>query len=110
MNPPLHIHSYLKWIPYFPIVLYNYIPRYITILTPVRDLITFLEGDKTPACFVYHAIIECINRLHEIKSQEDQRLSYVVKAIISQPEERLNAQYSLLMLKISFYLTPQILE
>lgn len=76
MNPPPHIHSYLKKIPNFPIIFSKYIPRYITILTPIRDLITFLEGDKSPACFVYPVIIECKNRLHEIESLEDQRLSF----------------------------------
>lgn len=65
-------------------------------------MITFLEGDKTPAYFVYPAIIECIKRLHEIESQDDQRLSYAVKAIISQLEERLNAHYLLLMQKVLF--------
>ena len=46
----------LKEIPQFPFFFYNTIPKYLRILTPLHDLITFLEGDRTPACLAYPAI------------------------------------------------------
>lgn len=107
MNPPLNIHPYLLKIPRFPVIFYNYIPRYITVLTPVRDLITFLEGDRTPACFIYPSIQECKERLNEIISADDEHLPKIAKALLLILDERLKSHYSLMMLKVLFFLTPE---
>lgn len=66
------------------------------ILKPVLELMTFLEGDKTPASFVNPSVQECKERLQDIISFNDEILLNFAKALIAQLDERLNSQYSIL--------------
>ena len=56
LKPPPSINDYLLRMPQFPILFYQRIPDYIQLLILIRDLITFFEGDRTPACYPYPAI------------------------------------------------------
>lgn len=108
LNPPEIIFPYLQKIPDFPKFFYCYIPRYIKILTPISDLITYLEGDHTPACFTYPSVVECKKRLAEIIEQnDDENLSKAASYIYEQINARLNSHYSFLKLKVLYYLTPE---
>lgn len=109
-NPPPQIHAYLKEIPQFPFFFYNTIPKYLRILTPLHDLITFLEGDRTPACLAYPAIQEFITRISDFIQDDDEEfddISVLAAKLKDQLNIRLESHYGLMKLKVLYYLTPE---
>lgn len=88
LNPPPSIHDNLLRIPLFPLIFYYSIPDYIQLLTPIRDLIAFLEGDRTSACYTYPAIEICKKRLYEISTNDNQTLSSCKMKLIEMLEDR----------------------
>lgn len=107
LNPPPSIIDYLLRMPQFPILFYQSIPDYIQLLTPIRDLITFLEGDRTPACYAYPAIEICKSRLFDMSSNANQTLASCSAKLIEMLESRLNSHYSMKILKVLYYLIPK---
>lgn len=105
-NPPPNIHKYLAKIPNFPKLFYVNIPDYLTFLTPVRDVISILEGDKTPACYVYPIIEEYISRLKTLITQQKEGFSNYTHTLISFLNSRFDKHYNYFLLRVLFYLTP----
>ena len=106
MNPPPSINKYLIKIIDFPSMFYDQIPMFFKIFGPVRDLITFLEGDNTPAVYVYPVYADFINKMEQLINKEDFMYKDQVQLILNSLSTRIQAHYSFFLLRVLFYLTP----
>ena len=105
LNPPPSIFNYLIKLKNFPVFFYQSIPTFLRILTHLRDLITYLEGDHTPACFIYKAFKNFQSRMSSINydSHNEKEIgNFIFHKICS----RIENLYSFFFLKLLYFLTP----
>lgn len=100
------IANCLLQISNFPELIYLYIPKFLKIFASFRDLITFLEGDHQPACYLYPVIEEYREELFNEARDPNNDLSLLVNDLLQKIDVRLNNHYNYLQLRVLYYLTP----
>ena len=105
LNPPPNILPYLLKMIDFPNLLYINAPIYLRIFGPVRDLITFLEGDNSPAVYVFPIIEDFTIRMKKL-IDDNPEYENDINSILNNISNRLNMNYSFFLLRVLFYLTP----
>ena len=76
------------------------------IFASFRDLITFLEGDHQPACYLYPVIEEYREELINKAQDPNNDLSLFANDLLQIIDVRLNNHYNYLQLRVLYYLTP----
>ena len=75
-------------------------------MAPLRDLVTFLEGDHTPACYVFPAIQCFQKKMQDIIETELPEIASKAKMLYEKIISRVSHQYSFVLLRLFYFLTP----
>ena len=105
-NATADIASLLLKIPNLPDMIYEKIPKFVYIFTPMKDLITFLEGDHTPACYLYPVIETFRKKIKDLINDSEEDFSELLTDLLEKIDKRLSFHYGYFELRTLYYLTP----